>query len=143
MPICHYYFYVIVSTVCKYRVDKIFKKNMKKITAFIKPFKLNEVRKALEDIGVQGMSITESRGYGRQKGQSEIYRGEEYDTSLLPKLRIEIATTNELYKKIIDAIMSAAKTGQIGDGKILVSELEEVYRIRTGENGIDALAEFI
>ena len=124
-------------------VDKIFKKNMKKITAFIKPFKLNEVRKALEDIGVQGMSITESRGYGRQKGQSEIYRGEEYDTSLLPKLRIEIATTNELYKKIIDAIMSAAKTGQIGDGKILVSELEEVYRIRTGENGIDALAEFI
>ena len=124
-------------------VDKIFKKNMKKITAFIKPFKLNEVRKALEDIGVQGMSITESRGYGRQKGQSEIYRGEEYDTSLLPKLRIEIATTNELYKKIIDAIMSAAKTGQIGDGKILVSELEEVYRIRTGENGIDAIAEFI
>jgi nitrogen regulatory protein PII len=124
-------------------VNKIFKKNMKKITAFIKPFKLNEVRKALEDIGVQGMSITESRGYGRQKGQSEIYRGEEYDTSLLPKLRIEIATTNELYKKIIDAIMSAAKTGQIGDGKILVSELEEVYRIRTGENGIDALAEFI
>ena len=122
---------------------KFFKKNMKKITAFIKPFKLNEVRKALEDIGVQGMSITESRGYGRQKGQSEIYRGEEYDTSLLPKLRIEIATTNELYKKIIDAIMSAAKTGQIGDGKILVSELEEVYRIRTGENGIDALAEFI
>ena len=124
-------------------INKIFKKNMKKITAFIKPFKLNEVRKALEDIGVQGMSITESRGYGRQKGQSEIYRGEEYDTSLLPKLRIEIATTNELYKKIIDAIMSAAKTGQIGDGKILVSELEEVYRIRTGENGIDALAEFI
>ena len=124
-------------------VNKIFKKNMKKITAFIKPFKLNEVRKALEDIGVQGMSITESRGYGRQKGQSEIYRGEEYDTSLLPKLRIEIATTNELYKKIIDAIMRAAKTGQIGDGKILVSELEEVYRIRTGENGIDALAEFI
>ena len=124
-------------------VNKIFKKNMKKITAFIKPFKLNEVRKALEDIGVQGMSITESRGYGRQKGQSEIYRGEEYDTSLLPKLRIEIATTNELYKKIIDAIMNAAKTGQIGDGKILVSELEEVYRIRTGENGIDALAEFI
>jgi len=124
-------------------VNKISKKNMKKITAFIKPFKLNEVRKALEDIGVQGMSITESRGYGRQKGQSEIYRGEEYDTSLLPKLRIEIATTNELYKKIIDAIMSAAKTGQIGDGKILVSELEEVYRIRTGENGIDALAEFI
>jgi nitrogen regulatory protein PII len=123
--------------------NKIFKKSMKKITAFIKPFKLNEVRKALEDIGVQGMSITESRGYGRQKGQSEIYRGEEYDTSLLPKLRIEIATTNELYKKIIDAIMSAAKTGQIGDGKILVSELEEVYRIRTGENGIDALAEFI
>jgi len=124
-------------------VNKISKKNMKKITAFIKPFKLNEVRKALEDIGVQGMSITESRGYGRQKGQSEIYRGEEYDTSLLPKLRIEIATTNELYKKIIDAIMRAAKTGQIGDGKILVSELEEVYRIRTGENGIDALAEFI
>ena len=124
-------------------INKIFKKNMKKITAFIKPFKLNEVRKALEDMGIQGMSITESRGYGRQKGQSEIYRGEEYDTSLLPKLRIEIATTNELYKKIIDAIMRAAKTGQIGDGKILVSELEEVYRIRTGENGIDALAEFI
>ena len=112
---------------------------MKKITAFIKPFKLNEVRKALEDIGVQGMSITESRGYGRQKGQSEIYRGEEYDTSLLPKLRIEIATTNELYKKIIDAIMSAAKTGQIGDGKVFVLDLEQALRVRTGETNEEAL----
>jgi nitrogen regulatory protein PII len=118
-------------------------KKMKKITAFIKPFKLYEVRKALEDIGVQGMSVTESRGYGRQKGQSELYRGEEYDVSFLPKLRIEIATTNQLYEKIIQVIMQTARTGQIGDGKILVSELEEVYRIRTGEHGIDAVAEFI
>ena len=116
---------------------------MKKITAFIKPFKLYEVRKALEDIGIQGMSVTESRGYGRQKGQSELYRGEEYDVSFLPKLRIEIATTNQLYEKIIQVIMQTARTGQIGDGKILVSELEEVYRIRTGEHGIDAVAEFI
>ncbi|MDC3111297.1 MAG: P-II family nitrogen regulator [Candidatus Pelagibacterales bacterium] len=116
---------------------------MKKITAFIKPFKLYDVRKALESINVQGMSVTESRGYGRQKGQSETYRGEEYDIAFLTKLKIEIATTNELCDKIVETIMKSARTGQIGDGKILVSDLDNVYRIRTGENGIDAVAEFL
>ena len=100
---------------------------MKKITAFIKPFKLYDVRKALESINVQGMSVTESRGYGRQKGQSETYRGEEYDIAFLTKLKIEIATTNELCDKIVETIMKAARTGQIGDGKILVSDLDNVY----------------
>ena len=116
---------------------------MKLITAYIKPFKLNDVKKALEEIGVQGMSVTEVRGYGRQKGQSELYRGEEYEVAFLPKIRIEIATTNELAEKMIPAIIKAAQTGKVGDGKILVSDLENVYRIRTEESGIDALAEKI
>ena len=116
---------------------------MKLITAYIKPFKLNEVKKALEDLGVQGMSVTEIRGYGRQKGQSELYRGEEYEVAFLPKIRIEIATTNALAEKMIPAIIKGAQTGKVGDGKILISNLENVYRIRTEESGIDALAEFI
>ena len=116
---------------------------MKLITAYIKPFKLNDVKKALEEIGVQGMSVTEVRGYGRQKGQSELYRGEEYEVAFLPKIRIEIATTNELAEKMIPAIIKGAQTGKVGDGKILISNLENVYRIRTEESGIDALAEFI
>ena len=89
------------------------------------------------------MSVTEIRGYGRQKGQSELYRGEEYEVAFLPKIRIEIATTNELAEKMIPAIIKGAQTGKVGDGKILISNLENVYRIRTEESGIDALAEFI
>ena len=89
------------------------------------------------------MSVTEIRGYGRQKGQSELYRGEEYEVAFLPKIRIEIATTNELAEKMIPAIIKGAQTGKVGDGKILVSDLENVYRIRTEESGIDALAEYI
>ena len=116
---------------------------MKLITAYIKPFMLHEVKKSLEKIGVQGMSITDMRVYGRQKGQSEMYRGEEYDVAFLPKIRIEIATTNELFQQIVDTIIKTAKTGKVGDGKILVSDLENVYRIRTEESGIDAVAEFI
>ena len=109
----------------------------------IKPFKLNDVKKALEDIGIQGMSVSEVRGYGRQKGQSELYRGEEYEVAFLPKIRIEVATTNEIAEKMIPSIIKAAQTGKVGDGKILVSDLENVYRIRTEESGIDALAEYI
>ena len=116
---------------------------MKLITAYIKPFKLHDVKKALEDIGIQGMSISEVRGYGRQKGQSELYRGEEYEVAFLPKIRIEVATTNEIAEKMIPSIIKAAQTGKVGDGKILVSDLENVYRIRTEESGIDALAEYI
>jgi nitrogen regulatory protein P-II 2 len=114
---------------------------MKLITAYIKPFKLHDVKKALDGMGVQGMSVTEVRGYGRQKGQSELYRGEEYEVAFLPKIRI--ATTNELAEKMIPAIIKGAQTGKVGDGKILVSDLENVYRIRTEESGIDALAEYI
>jgi nitrogen regulatory protein P-II 2 len=110
---------------------------MKLITAYIKPFKLHDVKKALDGMGVQGMSVTEVRGYGRQKGQSELYRGEEYEVAFLPK------TTNELAEKMIPAIIKGAQTGKVGDGKILVSDLENVYRIRTEESGIDALAEYI
>ena len=116
---------------------------MKLITAYIKPFKLHDVKKALDGVGVQGMSVTEVRGYGRQKGQSELYRGEEYEVAFLPKIRIEIATTNELAEKMIPAIIKGAQTGKVGDGKILVSDLDNVYRIRTEESGIDALAEYI
>ena len=116
---------------------------MKLVSAIIKPFKLQEVRESLVAAGVEGLTITEVKGYGRQKGQSELYRGEEYEVAFLPKIRIEIATTNELAEKMIPAIIKGAQTGKVGDGKILVSELDTVYRIRTEESGIDALAEYI
>jgi nitrogen regulatory protein P-II 2 len=106
---------------------------MKLITAVIKPFKLDEVRQALTDIGLQGMTVTEVKGYGRQKGHTEIYRGAEYAVSFLPKIKIEVVAPTAEADKAVEAISSAAKTGQIGDGKIFVSSIEHTVRIRTGE----------
>ena len=112
---------------------------MKIVMAIIKPFKLDEVRDALTGIGVHGMTVTEVKGYGRQKGHTEIYRGAEYAVSFLPKIKIELAIPSEQVDKAIDAITSAAKTGQIGDGKIFVMSLEHAVRIRTGEADAAAL----
>ena len=112
---------------------------MKKIEAVIKPFKLDEVREALGDIGVQGMTVTEVKGFGRQKGHTELYRGAEYSIDFLPKVKIEAAVTEELAGQVVETIRKAAHTGKIGDGKIFVSAVEETVRIRTGERGRDAL----
>jgi nitrogen regulatory protein PII len=112
---------------------------MKLITAIIKPFKLDEVREALSDINVQGMTVTEVKGFGRQKGHTELYRGAEYVVDFLPKIKIEAAIDDEIVDQVIDAIQGAARTGKIGDGKIFVSDLNQVIRIRTGETGNDAL----
>lgn len=108
---------------------------MKFITAIIKPFKLDEVKEALSAVGIEGMTVTEVKGYGRQKGHTEIYRGSEYTVDFLPKVKIEIAVTDDLVGKAVEAITKAAKTGKIGDGKIFVLPLEEVIRIRTDERG--------
>lgn len=112
---------------------------MKTVVAIIKPFKLEEVRDALTAIGVHGMTVSEVKGYGRQKGHTEIYRGAEYAVSFLPKLKLELAVSSDLVPRVVDAIEQAARTGQIGDGKIFISPLEEVVRIRTGERGTEAL----
>lgn len=112
---------------------------MKIVTAIIKPFKLDEVREALSSIGVQGLTVTEVKGYGRQKGHTEIYRGTEYAVSFLPKIKIEVVVAGELAGKVVETIVTAAKTGQIGDGKIFVTGIEHVVRIRTGETDTDAL----
>ena len=112
---------------------------MKLITAIIKPFKLDDVRAALSEIGVQGITVTEAKGYGRQKGHTELYRGAEYTVDFLPKLKLEIGVSAEKAEQVIDAIISAARTGKVGDGKIFVANLEQAIRIRTGESGADAL----
>ena len=112
---------------------------MKIVMAVIKPFKLEEVRDALTTLGVHGLTVTEVKGYGRQKGHTEIYRGAEYAVSFLPKLKIEVAVASELVPQVIDAITASARTGQIGDGKIFVMSLEKAVRIRTGETDTDAL----
>jgi nitrogen regulatory protein P-II 2 len=112
---------------------------MKLVTAIIKPFKLDEVREALAAVGVQGITVTEVKGFGRQKGHTELYRGAEYVVDFLPKVKIEAAIKSELLDQVIEAIEKAASTGKIGDGKIFVFELEQVVRIRTGETGADAL----
>lgn len=112
---------------------------MKKIEAIVKPFKLEEVKNALTKIGIQGMTVTEVRGFGRQKGHTEIYRGAEYKIDFLPKSKIELIVTDELVTQVIETIERAAKTGKIGDGKIFVSPVDEVIRIRTGERGKDAI----
>ena len=112
---------------------------MKLITAIIKPFKLEEVRSSLTDIGLQGMTVTEVKGYGRQKGHTEVYRGAEYAVSFLPKIKIEVVVANGLVDKAVEAIVTAAKTGQIGDGKIFVTSVEHTLRIRTGESNDAAL----
>lgn len=112
---------------------------MKLVMAIIKPFKLDAVRDALTAIGVQGITVTEVKGYGRQKGHTEIYRGAEYAVSFLPKLKLEIAVDGAVAPQVIEAVKSAAGTGQIGDGKIFVLDLEQAIRIRTGEEGVEAL----
>ncbi len=112
---------------------------MKKIEAVIKPFKLDEVKEALQDIGVQGMTVLEAKGYGRQKGHTELYRGAEYVVDFLPKIKIEIAVADDEVERVVEALVNAARTGRIGDGKIFVSDLTDVIRIRTGERGQQAI----
>ena len=112
---------------------------MKVVTAVVKPFKLEEVKEALRLAGVQGMTVTEVRGFGRQRGHTEVYRGAEYQVDFVPKVKIEVLCDEELVTPVVEAVMSAARTGKIGDGKIFVTTADEVYRIRTGEMGRDAI----
>jgi nitrogen regulatory protein P-II 2 len=112
---------------------------MKLITAVVKPFRLDDVRNALAEVGVQGMTVTEVKGFGRQRGHTELYRGAEYVVDFLPKVKVEVAVTEELVERVIEAIIAAAKTGKVGDGKIFVTDLTQVYRIRTGETGDQAI----
>ncbi|MBL6934267.1 MAG: P-II family nitrogen regulator [Alphaproteobacteria bacterium] len=112
---------------------------MKKIEAIIKPFKLDEVKEALHDLGLNGMTVIEAKGFGRQKGHTELYRGAEYVVDFLPKVKIEVVMDDKLVERAIEAIQKAAETGRIGDGKIFVSSVEDVVRIRTGERGTDAI----
>ena len=112
---------------------------MKLIVAVVKPFKLDAVREALTSVGVQGVTVGEVKGFGRQKGHTEIYRGAEYDVTYVPKLKVEVVVPDDLAERVVEAVEGAAKTGEIGDGKIFVSELEQAIRIRTGETGADAL----
>jgi nitrogen regulatory protein P-II 1 len=115
------------------------RRSVKKIEAIIKPFKLDEVKEALQEVGLQGITVTEAKGFGRQKGHAELYRGAEYIVDFLPKVKIEIVIGDDLVERAIDAIRRAAQTGRIGDGKIFVSNVEEAIRIRTGESGVDAI----
>ncbi|MEJ2116010.1 MAG: P-II family nitrogen regulator [Gammaproteobacteria bacterium] len=112
---------------------------MKMITAIIKPFKLDDVREALSEIGVMGLTVTEVKGFGRQKGHTELYRGAEYVVDFLPKVKLEIGLSEDLVESVIEVISKAANTGKIGDGKIFISNIEQVIRIRTSETGVDAL----
>ncbi len=112
---------------------------MKKIEAIIKPFKLDEVRESLQEVGIQGITVTEAKGFGRQKGHTELYRGAEYVVDFLPKVKIEVVLEDGLVERAVEAIQTAAKTGRIGDGKIFVSSIEEAIRIRTGERGAEAV----
>lgn len=112
---------------------------MKKVESIIKPFKLDEVKEALQDIGVQGITVSEVKGFGRQKGHTELYRGAEYVVDFLPKIKLEIVVADDDVSKVVEAIQNAAKTGRIGDGKIFIIPIEEIVRIRTGETGSDAI----
>jgi len=112
---------------------------MKKIEAIIKPFKLDEVKEALQETGLTGITVTEAKGFGRQKGHTELYRGAEYVVDFLPKVKIEVVLGDDMVEKAVEAIRRAAQTGRIGDGKIFVSNIEEAIRIRTGESGVDAI----
>lgn len=112
---------------------------MRKVAAIIKPFKLDEVKEALNEIGIQGLTVSEVKGFGRQKGHTELYRGAEYVVDFIPKIKMEIIVNDDLVPKVVDAIAEAARTGRIGDGKIFVTPVDEVVRIRTGERGEDAL----
>jgi len=141
------FFIIFVLIVCdiyttgyNYYLKNLYKRTlMKMITAIIKPFKLDDVREALEDIGVNGITVTEVKGFGRQKGHSELYRGAEYVVDFLPKLKLEIAVSNDLSEQVIEAIMQSANNNKIGDGKIFVYDLEKVIRIRTGEINDEAI----
>ena len=112
---------------------------MKKIEAIIKPFKLDEVKEALQEVGLQGITVTEAKGFGRQKGHTEFYRGAEYVVDFLPKVKLELVLNDDMVGKALEAVQSAAKTGRIGDGKIFITNVEEAVRIRTGETGVDAI----
>lgn len=112
---------------------------MKKVEAIIKPFKLDEVKEALQDVGVQGITVSEVKGFGRQKGHTELYRGAEYVVDFLPKIKLEIVVADDEVAKVVEAIQNAAKTGRIGDGKIFITSIDEIVRIRTGETGSDAI----
>jgi len=112
---------------------------MKKIEAIIKPFKLDEVKEALQEIGLQGITVTEAKGFGRQKGHTELYRGAEYVVDFLPKVKVEVVLGDEMLEKAVEAIQTAARTGRIGDGKIFITTVEDAIRIRTGESGADAI----
>ena len=112
---------------------------MKLVTAIVKPFRLDDVRNALSEVGVQGMTVTEVKGFGRQRGHTELYRGAEYVVDFLPKAKIEVAVADDTAEQVIEAIMQAARTGKVGDGKIFVTTLEQVHRIRTGESGENAI----
>lgn len=112
---------------------------MKKIEAIIKPFKLDEVKESLQEVGIQGITVTEAKGFGRQKGHTELYRGAEYVVDFLPKVKLEVVVDDALAERAVEAIQNAAKTGRIGDGKIFVSEIQEAIRIRTGERGAEAV----
>ncbi|MFT4652011.1 MAG: nitrogen regulatory protein P-II 2 [Porticoccaceae bacterium] len=114
-------------------------KNMKLITAIVKPFKLDEVREALAELGVSGVTVTEVKGFGRQKGHTELYRGAEYVVDFLPKVKVEVALTDEMVESAVEAITKSAATGKIGDGKIFISHLDDAIRIRTGETGAEAI----
>lgn len=112
---------------------------MKKVEAIVKPFKLDEVKEGLNEIGIQGITVSEVKGFGRQKGHTELYRGAEYVVDFLPKIKLEIIVSDDMVTKVVEAIQTAAKTGRIGDGKIFITPVEEVVRIRTGETGDDAI----
>ena len=112
---------------------------MKKIEAIIKPFKLDEVKEALQDVGLQGITVLEAKGFGRQKGHTELYRGAEYVVDFLPKVKIELVVDDDMAERAVDAILQAAHTGRIGDGKIFITPVEEAIRVRTGERGIEAI----
>ncbi|HEX9656935.1 MAG TPA: P-II family nitrogen regulator [Bacteroidota bacterium] len=112
---------------------------MKKVEAIIRPFRMDDVREALAEVGVKGMTLTEVKGYGRQKGHTEMYRGSEYQIDFLPKIKLEVVVADSLADKVVDTILKAAKTGQVGDGKIFIYDIEDVIRVRTGESGEDAL----
>ncbi|MFT6581249.1 MAG: nitrogen regulatory protein P-II 1 [Alphaproteobacteria bacterium] len=119
--------------------SEVLEANMKKIEAIIKPFKLDEVKESLQEVGIQGITVTEAKGFGRQKGHTELYRGAEYVVDFLPKVKLEVVIEDDLVDGAVEAIQNAAKTGRIGDGKIFLSNVEEAIRIRTGETGNDAL----
>ncbi len=112
---------------------------MKLVTAIVKPFRLDDVRNALGEVGIQGMTVSEVKGFGRQRGHTELYRGAEYVVDFLPKAKVEVAVSDELVERVVETIVEAAKTGKVGDGKIFVTNLEQVWRIRTGETGDSAL----